>query len=159
MAELTDVLIPEIDTVDMTDDDMLPGRQDATPGLARYTLGKLKAFFRGGAPLTVGGAFTTALTASEPFLLYTFAESVTFPDNFAGSVGDIETNPAATFVIDVQKNGVSVGSISISTTGVFTFATTGTTVQFVVGDKLKLIGPAVVGTAALVSATLLGVKD
>jgi len=48
MAELTDPGIVEVATVDMTDDDMLAGRQDAVPGLARYTLGKLKAFFLAG---------------------------------------------------------------------------------------------------------------
>ncbi len=325
MAELTDVGTPEVDTVDMTDDDLLPGRRDATPGLARYTFGKVKAYFHtspmftggvginvaavnnafaaraSGASFTfkaesyrtsvnnhvvfqadcaqgtpeaptglvdttqmfqflirswngsafsvagnllfqavgdhgagnlgtrfsfgcvppggtsnaelfsgdhatgvrftpanlvttfvgearvtdqayssgwngdlsvptknaiydkfskfsVGGGFTTALAASEVFLLYTFAEAVTFPDDFAGSVGD-SNNPAATYVIDLYKNGAAVGTASISTTGVFTFSTSGGATSFAIGDRLLASGPASVGTATNVSLTLLGVKD
>lgn len=63
MAELTDVGVVEVDTADMTDDDMLAGRQGAVAGLARYTLGKLKAYFlSGGATLPPGGTAGQVLT-------------------------------------------------------------------------------------------------
>jgi hypothetical protein len=83
--------------------------------------------------------------------------SVTFPINFTGSGGSVITNPGSTYAIDVQKNGVSVGTVTISTAGVFSFATTGgTTVACVDGDTLDFYGPASVGTAANIKFTLVG---
>lgn len=108
---------------------------------------------------SVGFGFTTTPTASEVLLLYTFAEAVTFPDEWSGSVGDIGTNPTASFVLDVQKNGSSVGTVTISTGGAFTFVTTGGTVAFAIGDQLKVVGPGSAdATAANVSITFLGAK-
>jgi len=107
----------------------------------------------------IGFFFTTALSSSEVVLLHTVDTAMTLADDFAGSVGDVGTNPAATFTMDVQKNGVSIGSIAISTGGVFTFATTGGAAAFDVGDQLKVVGPAVVGTAANVSVTFKGQLD
>jgi hypothetical protein len=109
-------------------------------------------------PFSVAGGFTTALTASEIFLLYTFAEPVTFPDDFAGSQATCGGNPAATQTIDVKKNNVSVGSIAISTGGAFTFTSSGA-VSFAADDELRLVGPATAGTALNVSITLIGSKD
>lgn len=101
--------------------------------------------------------FTTTPTASEVLLLYTAAEAITLADDFAGSVGDVGINPTASFVLDVQVNGVSVGTITISTLGVFTFATTGGAVVLAIGDRLKIVGPAVAdATCADVSVTLKG---
>src|SRR5687768_4133998 len=45
--------------------------------------------------------------------------AIEFEADFAGSAGHVGTNPAATFDIDVQDDGVSIGTISISTGGVF----------------------------------------
>lgn len=80
--------------------------------------------------------------ASEVLLLYPILEATTLPDDFSGSVGRVLTNPTSSFVIDVQKNGSSVGTITISTSGVFTFNTTGTTVSLVSGDYLTFVAPA-----------------
>ena len=108
---------------------------------------------------SVGFFFTTTPTASEVLLLHTFPLAVTFPDEWSGSVGDIGTNPTSSFVLDVQKNGASVGTVTISTGGAFTFATTGTTVAFAIGDQLKIVGPGSAdATAANVSITFLGAK-
>jgi hypothetical protein len=85
--------------------------------------------------------FTTTPTASEVLLLYTAVESLTLGNDFGGSVGACGTNPAASFVLDVQKNGAAVGTITISTSGGFTFATTGGSVSLVASDVLKVIGP------------------
>jgi hypothetical protein len=83
--------------------------------------------------------------------------AVTFPINFDGAQGSVQTAPAAPFVISVEKNGVEVGTISIATTGVFTFATTGgTTVVCIAGDTLAFFGPDSVGTAADFALTLVG---
>lgn len=110
-------------------------------------------------PFSLGFGFTTALEASEKALLYTFAEAITFADDFADSVGDVGTNPAATFTMEVQKNGAAVGTIAISTGGAFTFATTGGSVSFAIGDRISVLGPGTAGTAADVSVTLLGARD
>lgn len=70
-----------------------------------------------------------------------FARACIMADDFAGSVGHCGANPTSTAVFTVEKNGSSVGTISINTSGVFTFATTGTTVSFAVGDRLTLVAP------------------
>lgn len=86
-----------------------------------------------------------------------FKRAVDFPANFTGSGGSVVTNPGSTFDIDVQKNGVSTGTISISTVGVFTFTTSGgAAVSFADGDTIDFYGPASVGTAANIKATLVG---
>lgn len=62
--------------------------------------------------------------------------------NMAGSQCKVQTNPASTAVFDVQKNGSSVGSISINTSGVATFTTTAGAVEsFAVGDVLAIVAP------------------
>lgn len=101
--------------------------------------------------------FTTAPTASEVLLLYTACENISLADDFAGSVGDVGTNPTASFALDVQKNGSSIGSITVSTGGTFTFATTDGAVSLVSGDQLKIVGPGSAdATIANVSITLKG---
>lgn len=107
----------------------------------------------------VGFFWTTAPAASEVLLLHTFSDNMTFADDFAGSVADVGTNPAATFDLDVQKNGASVGTISIATGGAVTFTSTGGAVSFATGDQMKLVGPATPGTAANVSITFKGTLD
>jgi len=66
---------------------------------------------------------------------------VSFPDDFAGSVGHCTTNPTATAAFTIAKNGVSIGSMSISTSGVFTFATTGGATSLVAGDRITITAP------------------
>lgn len=81
--------------------------------------------------------------------------TATIAVDFDGASGSVQTNPAATFVISVKKNGSEVGTISISTAGVFTFATTGhTTVALAFGDTLTFVAPDSVGTAADFAITL-----
>lgn len=78
-----------------------------------------------------------------------FNDAVTFAIDFEGAQGSVETVPGSTFVISIRKNGVEVGTASISTDGVYTFASTGAAVvEFEAGDKLTFIGPSAVGSAA-----------
>lgn len=94
--------------------------------------------------------------ASGTMGLYPCTRSFTFPANFSGSRGMVETNPGSDFVIKVYRNGIEVGTITIASSGTFTFATTGgATVAFVAGDELRLNGPTAVGTAVDISVTLL----
>lgn len=82
--------------------------------------------------------------------------TLTFPVNFDGASGDVETAPGSDYIITVKKNGVECGTITISSAGVFTFATTGgATVACVYGDKITFHAPAS-GTATDIMATLVG---
>jgi hypothetical protein len=75
----------------------------------------------------------------------TFA--ITFAANLAGSRGAIlavagGANPASTAVFNIYKNAVLVGTMTISTAGVFTFATVGgVAVTFNAGDYMVIIAP------------------
>ena len=108
----------------------------------------------------VSGYFVTVPTSSEVLLNHIFSETVYFPDNFAGSVGHIETNPTASFVIDVQKNGSSIGTLTVGTGGSMTFATTGSGDEtFNSGDRMRLLAPGTVdATAANMTFTFKGRK-
>ena len=97
--------------------------------------------FRKFNPYRVGTFLSSTPGASEVLLIHSLTSRVTFPDNFYGSTGHIETNPTASFAIDVQVNGVSVGTITVSTSGVFTFNTTAAGLTLAPGDRLKLIAP------------------
>lgn len=73
------------------------------------------------------------------------ARAVTMPANLVGSYGFVATNPASTAAFDAKKNGTTCATASISTSGVFTFTTTGgTSVSFAAGDRLDIYAP---GTA------------
>lgn len=68
---------------------------------------------------------------------------IDFAANFSGSSGHVGTNPGATFAIDVQDDGVTIGTISISTGGAFTFTTTsGTAKTVAAGSRVEFYAPA-----------------
>lgn len=120
--------------------------------------------------VVVGTAATSSTTDYEVPLVYVgtpgaqewmggwhFKRAVTFSANFAGSGGSVITNPGSAFAIDVQKNGSTVGTVSISTSGVPTFTTTGgSSVSVADGDKFAFYGPSSVGTAVNFTITLVG---
>lgn len=78
------------------------------------------------------GGTAGAPSANQPMLWANVIQPITFAADFAGSEGNIDpsvgTNPTATVTLTVKKwvSGVAttIGTISISTSGVFTFATT-----------------------------------
>lgn len=108
-----------------------------------------------GRPITF--FFTSTPTSDEVLLLYPAIENVTFADDFSGSLGRVGVNPTATFVLTVLKNGVAVGTITISTVGAVTFATTGGVLSLVPGDVLAVVAPSVVdATIKNVSITMAG---
>lgn len=86
-----------------------------------------------------------------------FKRSVTFPVDFDGSGGSVIDNPGSDYEISVRKNGAEVGTITINSSGVFTFETTGgATVSFISGDTMDLYGPDSAGVATNFKITLLG---
>jgi VCBS repeat-containing protein len=101
--------------------------------------------------------FTFTPEASEVLLLFVAEQAMVFADDFAGSRGNCGTNPTGSFAMDVQKNGVSVGTITISTGGAFTFATSGSSVSLAAGDVLKVVAPSSAdATCANVAISLKG---
>lgn len=123
-----------------------------------------------------GSVWAAELPASQPYdvafwipgvmfaneKLFRFAgpnRALTFPANFAGSSARGAVTATASTVIDVQKNGASVGSITFaagSATGVFTTAS-GAAVTLAQNDTLVGIAPASADTTlADVAITLMG---
>ena len=73
---------------------------------------------------------------------YTGVRTIDFAANFSGSYGTVEVNPDGVFDIGVEVNGSSIGTVSISTGGVYTFTTDGGTAkQWTAGQKLEFIAP------------------
>jgi hypothetical protein len=68
--------------------------------------------------------------------------AITIPANMAGGAGGVATNPDATWDVDVQDDGVSIGTISVSTGGVVTFTTVGGTAKSVAaGSEINFVAP------------------
>lgn len=84
--------------------------------------------------------------ASQIMGAHVFTEDVSFPANFAGSFGAMGTtgaNPTTSFVAALEKNGVECGTMTISTAGAYSFASTGgAAVDFLAGDLLEVFAPA-----------------
>jgi hypothetical protein len=80
-------------------------------------------------------------------MAHAVVEPVQYQINFNGSYGGVSpeggVNPAATYVCNVYRNTVLIGTISYSTGGVATFATVGGTAGILaVGDFLTVVGNA-----------------
>lgn len=94
-----------------------------------------------------------------------FSYAVTFPANWGVGLTDapaagVDGNPTSTATITVKKNSVTVGTFSISTGGVVTFATTGgATVAFANGDVMQVYNQAVAdGTLAGLDFVMVGTR-
>jgi hypothetical protein len=88
-------------------------------------------------------------------LLYTAVVPLTFPANFAGSYGSVGVNPTATCIYTVWLNGASVGTITVSPAGAFTFSTSGFTMN--PGGRLTATAPDPMdATMSDVAVTLVG---
>lgn len=97
------------------------------------------------------------------YLVIPFRLVANYAANFANSSGRCLTNPAATATFTLKKltaGGVlsTIGTFVISTSGVFTFASTGGLAQsFAIGDSLLIVTPSPAdATLADVAITLAG---
>lgn len=73
---------------------------------------------------------------------FRFPRAARMEKDFAGSIGACLVNPTSTAVLDVKRNNASIGTISISTSGVFTFATSGSGAEmWAVNDILTITAP------------------
>lgn len=111
-------------------------------------------------PYDVGFWYPAEAVALDQVMEMVIPRAIVFQDDFAGSFGFVETAPAATYTMSVERNGTAIGTISIGTTGAFTFATTGTTTEaFNVGDRLTVRAPATTdGTIDTITVTLAGTR-
>lgn len=100
-------------------------------------------------------------TSSEIISAMVVPRAVNLSADFAGSYGYIGTNPTASFVISVQDDGVEIGTVTISTSGGFSFATvSGTAKVIAAGSRIEFVAPATTdATAAYILATLAGLAS
>jgi hypothetical protein len=91
---------------------------------------------------------TAAFPTSVPIFKKIATRRFSLEDDLAGSVGQADAGPnGGAVVIDVQRNGSSIGSITFADSSgaaqTATFATAGATVEdFEIGDRLELVAPA-----------------
>lgn len=96
------------------------------------------------ADYAIAGNAVASILANEILTDHAVVRACAIAANFAGSVCSVGTNPAASFVLTVTKNGAAAGTITISTAGVVTFASTGgAPIALAVGDVVTVTGPAV----------------
>lgn len=108
---------------------------------------------------TIGAFVAGVMPPVTEIMRYTITEATTFPDNFSGSRGTIGVNPTATVTLSVYRNVTLIGTIDISTAGVFTFTTSGSVSEdFSAGDYLSVVTSAADATAANISFTLKGTR-
>lgn len=110
---------------------------------------------------SIATSIVGAPTANEVVFVHIVAETVDFPANFSGSRCSVGVNPTATYVLTIKKNGTTIGTISISTSGAATFASSGgSPYTLSPGDILSLVAPATPdATADQIAATLLGTRS
>lgn len=109
----------------------------------------------------LGPFFTSTPTASEVLLLNVAGRAFTLAANLSGALQSyVGTNPTASFALDVQKNGATIATITVSTSGVVTATTTGgTSKSIAAGDIIKVAAPASAdATAANMAFTIIGAR-
>jgi len=110
-------------------------------------------------PYDVTFAYAGAPPNATVLQLICFRLAVTMSGNFAGSTGHCGGNPTATAVYTVYKNGATIGTVTISTGGAFTFATTsGAAPSFAIGDSLSILTPITDATLSSVTMTFAGTR-
>ncbi len=109
-----------------------------------------------GDPFDVGGFLAGVPGTSQMVWKVVFTRHVSFPNDFAGSEGHLETASSGSLVIDIQKNSSSIGSMTFATSVLATFATTGGATTFVPGDTLELHTPSDMLSAADLGWMLFG---
>lgn len=100
--------------------------------------------------------FSQVPTSSKVLETIPIPRDITIPQNFVGSLGLCNTNPTASFTMTFSVDGISVGTIQISTAGAFTFASAAD-IDIAAGSIVRLVAPATVdATVNDVVITVLG---
>lgn len=90
-------------------------------------------------------------------IVYVFTRAVDFADDMPGSIAHAQTVAATgSVVIDVQKNGSSIGSITFAVSTATAVFTTTTATSFAIGDRLHFVCPAAFDSLAGIAITLVG---
>lgn len=121
-------------------------------------IGDTLAGASGGGNYDIRFGFSATPTSGQIIDTIMIVREITFPADFAGSLGLAGANPTASFSLSVKDDSVEIGTVTIGTGGSFTFATTGN-VEIVVaaGSILTIEAPGTAdATVANVTATLLG---
>ena len=137
-----------------------PDPPDPTAFLSGDGVWRLPAGGAGGSPYDIVASYIGRPTAGAKVLILTFTRTVTFAANLAGSRGSLDITPSSSAVYTVQKNGTAIGTVTISTGGVFTFATSGGAAQsFATGDRMTIIAPSPQDSSLSgVAITLVGMR-
>lgn len=110
-------------------------------------------------PFILGTYFVTCPPSGEVLIDLPFTVAVDFAALWAGAVGSVLVNPTASYVLDIRKGTpgafTSVGTVTISTAGVFTFAGTA---DFAIGDRFRLVAPAVDASIGGLAISFKGVQ-
>lgn len=95
-------------------------------------------------PIQLVSAWPGKAPASQKVMIYTAANRLYFPANFSGptSQGSCGANPTATAQYILNYGITQLGTISVSTAGVFTWATTGGSATITeIGTRFELKAP------------------
>jgi len=93
-------------------------------------------------PFDVIGFYPGVPLASAILLRVPIARPVDFLENFAGAYAIATVASTASTVFDLQKNGVSIGSMTFALGATTATFSTGGTIAFASGDILVIIAPA-----------------
>lgn len=115
------------------------------------------AMFRGAGPFDIGFFVPGVAPTTSLIWKWVFTRAGTFPNDFVGSEGHLETAPSSPITLDIQRNSVSVGSL-VFTTAVGVFSTAGGATTIAIGDTLELHTPANMQSAADLGFTFLGAR-
>lgn len=99
---------------------------------------------------------------TEVLMRHVFDSSVTFADDFVGSVARLGgANPASEQVLSVKHNAVEIGFITVPIAGSVSFSTTGGSLVVAIGDELRIEAPISSPAPELVgmSVTILGEEN
>ncbi len=106
----------------------------------------------------IGASFAGTPTDSEVLGRISVPRKITLLADFLGSAGHVVVNPTDAFAVDVLDDGSSIGTISITTGGVVSFASAGGTAKVIAaGSLVSFVGQATAdATIAGISFTLAG---
>ena len=112
----------------------------------------------GSAAFSMGMFIQNKPNDGELLVQYSFASTITFSVNFAGSQGYANTNPTSNATFTVKKNDTQIGTFAYGTTGSVTFTLASSTI-FNPGDYMTIEAPSPQdATLANVSFTLKGLR-
>lgn len=130
----------------------------SSAGVVTKLLSSTGAGGGGGGVFTLGAFVPGALTVGS-LVRYVVAEAITLADDVTGSYGSVVTPPSSAQALEVYRNATQIGTVSISTGGVFTFSTSGTGNEvFAPGDVMSVRCTTVVGGITDLALTLKGTR-